>query len=244
MYNKNIIAGSIPKYRQLTNLLRNQILSSELAEGAQLPTEDELCHTYALSRGTVRKALEQLDEERLIRIEHGIGSFVRTSHPNAIPFRFADNRIPPQPIEGELTYQVLAQEIIPAPMWIADKLKLSLGDALIHIARLQLLDGRPIAHTTRYLPESLCPQIIEEDLTGQSVHDLLVEYSELPLLRAEIAVEAHILDQEEAQMLRTDPGTAAVVIERMTYTAPARPAVWYRGIFLFRYSLGVQIDSP
>ena len=242
MYNKNIIAGSIPKYRQLTNLLRNQILSGEMPERAQLPTEDELCHVYGLSRGTVRKALDQLQEEHLIRIEHGVGSFVCTAHPNAIPFRFTDSRIPNQPLEGTRQYEVLAQEVISAPMWIADRLKLSLGDRLIHIARLQLLDGCPIAHTTRYLPESLCPKIVDEDLTIQSVHDLLVEYSELPLLRAEIAVEAHILDEEEANLLRTVSGTPAVVIERMTYTAPARPAVWYRGLFIQRYYFGVQID--
>jgi GntR family transcriptional regulator len=238
-----IVTGTIPKYRQVLQILRNQILSGELPPDAQLPTEEELSATYGVSRGTVRKAIAQLEAERLIRTEQGLGSFVRSVHPNVIPFHFTTSGTPPAYADSTLTFQVLAQEVVPAPLDIAERLRLSPGTAVIHIARLHLADGRPIAHTRRYLPESLCPSLINEDLTTQSVHRLLVANSELPLLRAEIELEAHSLTLEEADLLMAALGTSAIVVNRLTYTAPNRPAVWYRGIFRDAYTIGVQVGE-
>lgn len=238
-----IVAGSVPKYRQLLQILRNQILSGRLEPGQQLPTEEELSLTYGLSRGTVRKAVAQLEAERLVRIEHGIGSFVRNVHPNAIPFRFSDERYFGDDQEGTTTYQVLAQEVIPAPVSVSDRLRISPNMPVIHVARLQLFNEQPVAYSNRYLPESLCPTLVEADLSSGTIHDFLVSYSELPLLRAEIEIEAHILGAEEAALLHVLPGSKAIVIERLTYTAPNRPAVWFQAYFNEMFSMQVLIDD-
>ncbi|RME51745.1 MAG: GntR family transcriptional regulator, partial [Caldilineae bacterium] len=50
-------AGPIPKHYQLTEILRHRILSGELHPGDRFPTEAELCRTFGVSRGTVRRAL-------------------------------------------------------------------------------------------------------------------------------------------------------------------------------------------
>ncbi|MHC1782327.1 MAG: GntR family transcriptional regulator [Anaerolineaceae bacterium] len=83
-----IISGSIPKYRQLLTILRGRILTGELPPGERIPSEEDLVTAYGLSRGTVRQAIAQLESERLIETEHGVGSFVRALHPKAVPFRF------------------------------------------------------------------------------------------------------------------------------------------------------------
>lgn len=237
-----IISGSIPKYRQLLQILRNQILSGHLAPGQQLPTEEELSSTYRLSRGTVRKAVAQLEAERLVRIEHGIGSFVRNVHPNAIPFHFSDQSISSINKLGETTYQVLAQEVIPAPVIVSDRLRIDPNSSVIHVARLQLVDGEPVAYSNRYLSESLCPPLIDADLSSGTIHDFLVGHSELPLLRAEIEIEAHILTAEESKLLQVETGSKAIVIERLTYTAPNRPAVWFQAFYKENFSMQILID--
>jgi len=234
-----IVSGYIPKYRQLLQILRNRILSGTLAPGVRLPTEDELSTTYGLSRGTVRKAIAQLEAERLIHTEQGVGSFVLQAHPSAVPFRFTD----PPYSDIHLRHEVLAQEVIAAPLEVAERLRLPPNARVIHIARRRVLEERVLAYTERYLPEELCPTIVQADLTAQSVHDLLVRNSELPLLRAEIVMEAHVLTDEEAQLLRDKEGILAIVVERMTYTAPNRPAVWYKGLFREEYYLGVQVSD-
>jgi DNA-binding GntR family transcriptional regulator len=238
-FQPQIVSGYVPKYRQLVNILRDRILTGEFSPGDRLPSEEELSLAYDLSRGTVRKAIAQLEAERLVSTEQGVGCFVRSMHPRAVPFHLTE----PQGAGPSLTYQVLAQEVIPAPLDAAERLRIPPGEPVIHIVRRRLSQGRVTAYTVRYLPEALCPSIVHEDLAGQSVHELLVSNSELPLLRAEVEIEAHSLTAEEAGLLDAEPGSAAVVVERLTYTAPNRPAVWYRGLFRRDYHFGVALEG-
>jgi DNA-binding GntR family transcriptional regulator len=244
MQNSPIKPGSIPKYRQLLQILRNQILSQQFDPGEQLPTEEELSIQYGLSRGTVRKAVAQLDAEKLIRIEHGVGSFVRAAPASAIPFRFADHTSLYPAIQGKVTYTVLEQLVMPAPLDIAERLRIPPNTPVIHVGRVKRIDGEPVAYTLRYLPESLCPSLLNADLRQGTVHDVLVNHSELPLLRAEMEIEAHLLTGEEAEILNVAEGKPAIVIERLTYTAPNRPAVWFQAFHLDEASLAAVIDDP
>lgn len=240
MYQKpsGIVSGAIPKYRQLLIILRNQILKGELAPGERIPSEEDLIAAYGLSRGTVRKAIAQLETEKLIETEHGVGSFVRALHPNAVPFRFLS---PCETQDSAARYEVLAQETIPAPLDIAEKLKLAPGASIIHLARRKWIAARVVSYSERFLNAEILPSLLHEDLTKiGSIHDLLVASSDYPLLRAEIEIEAHLINEEEARLLESAPGDSAVVISRMTYTAPNRPAVWYWGLFKDPYQIGVQ----
>jgi len=236
-----IIPGSVPKYRQLLIILRNQILSGQIQPSERIPSEEELINAYGLSRGTVRKAVAQLEAEKLIETEHGIGSFVRALHPNAIPFHFLSTQ-PPASAESAV-YEILAQECIPAPLDIAEKLRLTPGAFVIHIARRRKLSGEIISYSERYLPEDILPSLVNEDLSRiGSIHDHLVSASEYPLMRAEIEVEAHLMNREEARLLNATPGEPAIVVNRMTYTAPNKPAVWYFGLFKSHYELRIGLS--
>lgn len=232
-----VIAGALPKYRQLLQLLRQQILSGEVAPGARLPTEEELLHRYGLSRGTVRRALVQLAVEGLVYTVQGSGSYVSATHPNAAPFRFAECA------SGAATYRVITQESVPAAMAVAERLSLPLGEPVIHIRRLRL-EGETVAGLSeRYLPQSLCPDLLAEDLTQPSVHDILVNRSGLPLLRAVVEIAAQMLDAEDAALLHVPPATPGIIVSRITYTTLNRPAIWYRAIYRNAYCLAVRVDA-
>ena len=236
---QKIVSSSIPKYHQLLMILREQVLSGVFSPGERLPSEEHLIRQYGLSRGTIRRAIAQLENEGLIETEHGVGSFVRRAPPNAIPFHFD----PPFPASWQerLSVQVLVQERIPAPVEVQDRLHLPLSAQVFHIVRRQLLDGRCVSYSERYLPESLLPGLLQADLAQVPfLHREIVERSELPLLRAELTIEAHRLGDDEAALLSARPGQAAVVIERLTFTAPNQPAVLYRGLYLDEYTLLVR----
>jgi GntR family transcriptional regulator len=128
-------------------------------------------------------------------------------------------------------------------MAIAERLIVPLGEPLLHIARLRMNGEEIVGFSERFLPRSLCPGLLEEDLEQPSIHDILVSRSELPLLRATIEIEAQMLDEESASRLHVLSATPAIVISRMTYTAPNRPAVWYRGLYRQTYCVGVRVDA-
>ena len=65
-----------PLHYQLTEKLRSDIVLGKLVPGDKLPSEEALIRTFAVSRSTVRQAIMTLRFEGLVRVEHGIGTFV------------------------------------------------------------------------------------------------------------------------------------------------------------------------
>ncbi|HEY8474311.1 MAG TPA: GntR family transcriptional regulator [Natronosporangium sp.] len=66
-------------YRHIAEQLRARITSGEFSPGSTLPSEAALCDEYGVARNTLRRALDQLTEERLIEVRPGRGRVVVTS---------------------------------------------------------------------------------------------------------------------------------------------------------------------
>lgn len=64
------------KHFRISASLRRRIQGRKYDVGAVIPTELELCKAYKCSRGTVRRALDTLVNEGLIRRKQGAGHFV------------------------------------------------------------------------------------------------------------------------------------------------------------------------
>lgn len=76
-YNGGEAARKEPLYAQVARDLRGRIIRGELATGTRLPTEEQLCGRYHVSRVTVRRALDELVRERLVQRRRPLGTFVR-----------------------------------------------------------------------------------------------------------------------------------------------------------------------
>jgi GntR family transcriptional regulator len=68
-------------YRQLADILREQIQSGALQPGQQLPSEGSLAQEYELGRNSVRQALALLRGEGLIVVKPRLGAYVRAARP-------------------------------------------------------------------------------------------------------------------------------------------------------------------
>lgn len=69
-------ASFVPLHAQLANQLERRILSGTWAPGAAMPSESALCSQYRISRITVRRALNDLENEGLVERVRGRGTFV------------------------------------------------------------------------------------------------------------------------------------------------------------------------
>lgn len=72
------VADLAPLYRRVSRALEERIRSGAIAPGASLPSEGQLCDSFGVSRITVRRALEELVQRRLVVRRRGVGTFVST----------------------------------------------------------------------------------------------------------------------------------------------------------------------
>jgi len=65
------------KYKEIHNYLKGQIQQGNYKVGDYLPSENELCKCFSITRTTARKALDELTRESFIERQHGKGSCVK-----------------------------------------------------------------------------------------------------------------------------------------------------------------------
>ncbi|MCG8537897.1 MAG: GntR family transcriptional regulator [Pseudomonadales bacterium] len=65
-----------PLYMQVALELKDEIVNGVYPVGSLIPTEDELCKRFSVSRYTVREALRVLREEGLVSSRRGAGTIV------------------------------------------------------------------------------------------------------------------------------------------------------------------------
>jgi len=221
-----------PKYHALYTQLRRDITDGKLPPHKQLPTEEWLCRSHHVSRGTVRKALDILAAEGVIRREQGRGVFVNPPPLTLLPFTLTD----PAPT---LEIRTLRADIMPANADLSARLDIPLNTPVIVVAQARVQDGVRVMYEGRALPQSLAPDLIHDDFTVQPIHWLLTHKYKLPLVRATYTVEARPLNLEESERLSVENGTPAFTLDRVTYTAAGgtgtRPAVWYQALCRMDY---------
>ena len=69
-------SSSTPLYKQVYTILKSRIANGELKPGDKIPTENELIQEYGVSRITIRAAISELVEDRVLERAQGKGTFV------------------------------------------------------------------------------------------------------------------------------------------------------------------------
>lgn len=138
-----------PLYRQVYAILRDQIVGGQVPANAPLPSEPALAQRFAVSRITIRKTLEHLERENLVRRVRGVGTFPIAPDPGLRPANisgYLENLIS---FEASTTAITLSWETV-SPRGPA---RAALGpEPCLRIARLRSYRDQPISFTTIHVP--------------------------------------------------------------------------------------------
>jgi len=224
----------MPKYVKLIEIIKTDIQRHVLVPQQKLPNEDELAEQYGMSRGTVRKAIAELQRIGAVRKEQGRGTFVNEPKPALSSFSLADfdgyiraqNRIP--------STATLLFETIHANDEMAKKLDIPQGTDVIHLVQLRLASDMPIIYEERFFAKELCPDITVESIEEHSIHWLLIEKYNLPLIRLSHTIEVATLPEDKFALFKVDEALSIFTVDRLSFTkieGEIHPAVWYRALY-------------
>ncbi|MGC9269952.1 phosphonate metabolism transcriptional regulator PhnF [Acidiphilium sp.] len=199
-------------------------LQAELAApGTKLPPEADLAARFGVNRHTVRRALEELARQRLIRIEHGRGSFVAEPvldyQVNRRP-RFSEwvRRHNREPL-GEV---LSLREIIVGDLAEADLIGAALGlserDTVIELERLGKADDRPIALSRHMFPALRCRGLEEALRNHATITAALSTIGITDYVRRRSRISARLPSPREAALLALEPGAPVLQSENLNTT--------------------------
>jgi GntR family transcriptional regulator len=141
------------------NRIREMIHAHKLMPGSRLPNELELAEAMGVSRGTMRTALNILQEEGMIWRRQGIGSFI--SEQPILENRLDINSGVTQLIESMgLTpgSKLLDLKLVAADETQATQLNIPLGSSLVFIRRIRTASDRPVVSSLDIFPYTLLQQ--------------------------------------------------------------------------------------
>ncbi|MBK3731572.1 UTRA domain-containing protein [Azospirillum brasilense] len=210
------------KARRIYLLLRDRIIAGDLPPGERLPGEPALAAEHAVSRVTVRRALDLLEKEGLVQRKPGSGTFVHDSRAVRPIVADLSNVLSHLIDMGRSTdVKLLSFGYVAPPEAIAESLGLKPGERVQRSVRVRLIDGEPFSYLTTHVPEWLGLTYSEAELAARPLLEL-IERSGVKTERATQAINATLAGPEPAAALDLEIGSPLLTLTRIVHDPSGR----------------------
>lgn len=224
-------ASGSPIWFQLMRVLETEISARTWGAGDRLPSENELCKRFSVSRTSVREALSRLEQSGIITRRQGAGAFVAT---NEGPWSWtlpSTVSLLGQYREGDrsaLTSQVLRAGVEQLPPWAAAGFSEQDHGLGTVIERVRSVGKLTAVHVVNYLPKRLSGIIPSLRDPRASLYAELEKVARVRISRMHRTIEAISADRRLAQLLELEEGYPVVVVEAVAYDQDGQPVDFSR----------------
>ncbi|MFD1747548.1 GntR family transcriptional regulator [Rhizobium helianthi] len=212
--------GGGPLYVRLKKLIEQAMTEGKLKHGDALPAERDIADAAAISRVTVRKAIDSLVDQGLLVRRRGSGTFVVKQVPRM-----------QQPLTRLTSFSedMRRRGMSAGSRWLdrglyhptpEETMTLGLfGEARVaRLLRLRTANDMPIALERTSLPDDILP---DPDAIENSLYQALAVRNIRPV-RANQRISAVLLQEDETELLGVPPGSAALRVQRIAYLETGR----------------------
>ena len=233
-------------YLQVARALKKEIVGGVYPVGSQLPTEDDLCERFSVSRYTVREALRRLREDNLVSSRQGAGTIV-------VPRRSSDSYVQDVMSINDLLvfatgarFSIESTEIVSIDERLASRTGLASGEEWLAVRGFRQTEGAkfPVCWTEYYINREFAAvgRLLQrhtgpifpliEDLFGQSIAEVHQE------------IAAVLISPALADGLKVEAGTAALEVRRtykMSDGGVAQVTINTHPASRFRHSMTMRV---
>ncbi len=202
--------------------------------GDRIPSERELSERFAISRMTMRKAIDRLVAKGLLQRRGTAGTFIPvpvirrpiTGH----MFSHGISEIVRQcgGVPGNRLLFFEQHEALPR---VAEKLRIAAGDPLIVIRRLRTVNDLPFCVETTHIPAERVPGLAADDLFGkQSLYTLLAERYGIEMGGGQGTISVSTATVQEAQLLGLRSDSPALIFRATANDKDRRPVEYLTSV--------------
>jgi DNA-binding GntR family transcriptional regulator len=213
-------------YVQIYTIIKEKIESSEWPVGNQIPTEDELCKTYDVSKVTVREAIQELAREGYLKRQQGKGTFVLYSVPHlGLAMRTRLTGV----INGgvvTLKKEIIEREIREPSEDIKSILQTT--EKIYYVLCKQYVNEDLSVLEEIFSPLFTFLTIDDEDILYKSFLELMEEKGTKKISRVTQTAEVALLKRDVAVSLGVKEGSCAMVVGRNFFSSDGSPIAYLR----------------
>lgn len=223
---------TVPKARRVgTKQLHEEIVrllaESGLKPGDQIPTEAEFKERLGGARPTIREALKLLEQDGVIRAEHGRGRFltaagsIRVDRPITT---FESITEMARHFGYSLVNKILSVSEERPAADVAKALDLAKGETVIRLERLRLNDREPVIYCLDHIRrDAISDRVFDVDWSG-SLIETLARYGARPSM-SKARIRATFLPEDVAARHDLRDFGPALVIEETAYRDSGPPVL-------------------
>lgn len=230
---------------QLREALVQKIASGEWRPGQPIPNEIDLAHNYQISPGTVRKALDWMEQAKLVVRQQGRGTFVldragTDATERYVRVRNSKGEVPKADIEVQDTS---VEEGTSDELYA---LGLKHGASVRRISRTYSIEGLPFAWNKASMSAELFT-LEDADVKKHVTLPRIASHCGVILGGGEERLRPMAANAQVALALRCPEGTLVLASETLTLTVRGVPAEWRRSFRMlpdgFYYSVPIGIAA-
>lgn len=218
----------IPRHTQISQWLRNKIADGTYQPDEKLPSENDLAAQFDVSRVTVRRALQSLENELVIYRCQGLGSFVSDGRSPHALVRLTDFHEDMVRADMNPSSRVIRFDVIAADRHLTDILDLKPDSQVLQIDRVRLGNGEPVAYDRTWIPIFYGQLLDEESLKERSIYNILEEEYDIQIMKGVYQLEAAAADEEMAPHIGVKAGDPLFLVKRITCTIASKPLYFQR----------------
>lgn len=203
-------------YFQIKEDIESKIASNILKEGDKLPTEKELCKQYGVSRITIRRALQELENDDMVKSIQGKGAFVSSSSIKqdlTMFYSFSDEIIK----RGFVPSSIFVQLSLETPSNVIKKaLELDEDEKVYMLMRIRMADNHMIALDRSYFSEKRFKDFDKKYLANGSLYEAFDKYYGVKANTAVEEIESVPIPKEDAEIIGAKENSPYLLVKRIS----------------------------
>ena len=224
-------------YLQVRDQLLRLIAEEKYEYGQKIPSEQNLCLMFGVSRNTVREAIKGLVQEGVLVSRHGLGTFVvrgkQDLETNIAEFQSSTDIIRSLGyVPGTRDTRVAVEK---AEASLAKRLEIAPGDPVVVIERVRTANGLKVVFVRDYV--TYLDGLVElyERERPESLMRFLQGHYGFNVSYAVCGIRAITADDDLSRRLEVPAGTALLLLEQNHLTTTGKPVVYSDGYFVSKY---------
>ena len=218
-------------YSRIACSIRERVLSGNWQPGHQLPTERELCKEYGTSRITIRRALQILEQERLLDRRQGVGTFVNSTAAKKIPIINTDFFGSISQHAPEMQRRLERSGRGRADRRLAEIFGVCVGEPMLSAVRVDSIRDEPVVMDEVSILGRFAERLTDEHLGQMDFLALWQKVENIELNYGVQSIEAAPAERAVARRLNCRPGTPVLRESVTVYVAGNQAA----GLFVSFY---------